>query len=134
MVPTLSYFQCPFFNLKSQESGSPMRLPDFSEQQVYFDNLVSATNCTNASDRFECLRYVPYPTLQSAVDASPGLLSYQSFRLAWTPVVDGTLIPRNPMQLVEAGKYAKVTSCGVQIFRETESKQPGSYHNWRCRG
>jgi acetylcholinesterase len=85
------------------------------EQQVYFDNLVSATNCTDAPDRFECLRYAPYPAVQSAVDASPGLGSYQSMRLAWTPVVDGTLIPRNPMQLVESGKYAKA-SYGVQVL------------------
>jgi len=92
-----------------------MRLPDVLDQQVYFDNLASATNCTNAPDRFECLRYAPYPVLQSAVDASPAVTSFQSFRIAWSPVVDGTLIPRNPMQLVESGKYAKA-SRAVQVL------------------
>lgn len=96
-----------------------MRLPEVLEQQVYFDNLVISTNCTNASDRFECLRETPYPALQSAIDASPGILSYQSFRLAWLPVIDGNLIPRNPMQLIESGKYAKVSSHAVQIFTWT---------------
>ena len=86
-----------------------MRLPDVLEQQVYFDNLASATNCTDAPDRFECLRYAPYTALQRAVDASPSLTSYQSMRLAWMPVVDGTLIPRNPMQLVQSGNYARVS-------------------------
>ena len=86
-----------------------MRLPNVLDQQVYFDNLASATNCTDAPDRFECLRYTPYPSLQSAVDASPAVTSYQSFRLAWKPVVDGTLIPRNPMQIVESGKYARAS-------------------------
>ena len=94
-----------------------MRLPDVLEQQIYFDNLASATNCTDAPDRFECLKYAPYTALQRAVDASPALSSYQSMTLAWTPVVDGTLIPRNPMQLVESGKYAKV-SYTVQSFKK----------------
>jgi acetylcholinesterase len=104
-VITLSY-------LYSQQSGSPMRLPDVLDQQVYFDGLVTATNCTDAPDRFQCLRQAPFSALQSAVDASPGLFSYQSMRLAWTPMVDGTLIPRNPMQLVESRKIARVSCVG----------------------
>ena len=93
----------------SQQSGSPKRLPDVLDQQVYFDNLVSATNCSDAQDRFDCLRQVPFSALQSAVDASPGMFSYQSMRLAWTPMVDGTFIPRNPLRLVESGKIARVS-------------------------
>jgi hypothetical protein len=93
----------------SQESGSPLRLPDVLDNQVYFDDLVSATNCTDAPDRFECLKQAPFSAIQRAVDESPGFLSYQSMRLAWTPMVDGTLIPRNPMQLVESGKFARVS-------------------------
>jgi hypothetical protein len=51
-----------------------MPLPDVLDQQVYFDSLVTATNCTYASDRFECLRQAPFSALQSAVDASPGMI------------------------------------------------------------
>jgi len=29
-------------------------------------------------------------------------------KLSWTAVVDGTLIPRNPMQLVQSGSYARI--------------------------
>ena len=94
-----------------------MRLPDVLGQQVYFDSLANATNCTDAPDRFECLRYVPYPVLQSAVDATTELTTYQNMRLAWAPVVDGTLIPRNPMQLIESGNYARV-ACPVQFSHE----------------
>ena len=100
-----------------QQSGSPARIPDVLEQQIYFDNLVSATNCTEAPDRFECLRQAPYPALRSAVDESPSMISYQSLNLAWSPVIDGTLIPRNPLQLLERGKYAKVSEVGPFSFR-----------------
>jgi hypothetical protein len=104
-----------------------MRLPDVLDNQVYFDNLVSATNCTDAPDRFECLKGVSFSDLQSAVDASPGLLSYQSMRLAWSPMVDGTLIPANPLQLVDSGKYAKVPPF---IFRSlTWTKSPYRFHS-----
>jgi len=103
-----------FFLIYSQQSGSPKRLPDVLDQQIYFDGLVAATNCTDATDRFKCLRQAPFSALQSAVDASPGMFSYQSMRLAWIPMVDGSLIPRNPMQLVESGKIARV-SYAVQL-------------------
>ena len=93
-----------------QQSGSPRRLPDILDHQIDFDNLVSATNCTAASDRLDCLRQTPFSTLQAAVNASPGLLDYQSMKQAWGPMVDGTLIPDNPMRLVKDGKYARVRS------------------------
>ena len=85
-----------------------MRLTDILDHQIYFDNLVGATNCTDASDRLDCLRQAPFSTLQAAVNASPGLLDYQSMRLTWGPMVDGSLIPDNPMRLVKSGKYARV--------------------------
>ena len=93
----------------TQESGSPFRIPDVLDQQVYFDDLVDATNCTNAADRFECLRGAPLDVLQVAINASPSTFSYQSLRFAWVPVIDGVLITANPMQLVENGAYAKVS-------------------------
>lgn len=84
-------------------------MPDVLDQQVYFDDLVDATNCTNAADRFECLRGAPLDALQKAVNASPSTFSYQSLTLPWVPVIDGVLITANPMQLVEKGAYARVS-------------------------
>src|SRR5260221_1996728 len=86
-----------------QQSGSPMPLPHVLDQQVYFDGLVTATNCTYASDRFQCLKHVPFSAIQSAVDASPGMFSYR-MRPPWFTMVDRALIPRNPMQLVASRK------------------------------
>jgi hypothetical protein len=113
MVTIISFHQAITLSyISSQQSGSPMRIPDVLDQQVYFDRLVTATNCTGAPDRFQCLRQAPFSALQSAVDASPGMFSYESMRPAWFPMVDGTLIPRNPMQLVESRKIAKVSRVG----------------------
>jgi hypothetical protein len=50
-------------------------------------------------------------------------------------MVDGTLIPRNPMQLVESGKFARV-SCVSLFWHELEPQlcNTGTFHNWRLRG
>jgi acetylcholinesterase len=59
------------------QSGSPPPIGDISHGQIYYDNLVSATNCTNAADKLQCLRLVPAEQLQSAVNASPSFFSNQ---------------------------------------------------------
>jgi len=94
--------------LYQQESGPPGLAPGVLDQQIHFDNLVESTNCTNATDRFECLRQAPFAALQSGVDASPSLFPFKSLNLTWLPVVDETLIPSDPLKLVKSGKYAKV--------------------------
>jgi hypothetical protein len=109
MVPRIPHPVTVLSYIYSQESGSPMRLPNVLDQQVFFDDLVSGTNCTDAQDRFECLRQVPFSALQSAVDASPGMFAYPGMRRPWIPMVDETFIPRNPLQLVESGKIARVS-------------------------
>jgi len=78
------------------------------DQQKGFDALVSATNCTRASDRLACLRAVPYAQLKAALDLFPGLLS-SSGKVPWWPMVDGKLIQSDPLALIQSGKYAKVT-------------------------
>ena len=91
------------------------------QQQVYFDSLVNSTNCTSAPDRFECLKQAPFSALQNAVDATTPLSSYQSLRFAWSPVVDGMLIPRNPLQIVESGKIAKVSCVVVSLYQSSDN-------------
>lgn len=93
-----------------QQSGSPMKIPDVLEMQRYFDDLVNTTNCTNAQDRLACLRALPYSQLIQAVNLAPNIFSYPSMKLAWQPMIDGVLIPRNPLQIVQSGEYARVSS------------------------
>ena len=59
------------------QSGSPIPVGDISHGQKYYDAIVSQTNCSGASDTLQCLRQLPFDTLKAAVDASPGLFSYQ---------------------------------------------------------
>lgn len=59
------------------QSGSPIPVGDIALGQQYFDAFVSATGCSSASDKLECLRGVPYVNYTAAVQASPSSYSYQ---------------------------------------------------------
>ena len=93
-----------------QQSGSPMKIPNVLEMQRYFDDLVNATNCTDAKDRLDCLRAVPYSQLIQAVNLEPNMFSYPSMKLAWQPMIDGSLIPRDPFKIIKSGEYARVSA------------------------
>jgi len=82
--------------------------------QRYFDDLVNATNCTDAKDRLDCLRVVPYAQLIQAVNLEPNMFSYPSMKLAWQPMIDGHLIPRSPLQIIKSGAYARVSTRPLQ--------------------
>jgi len=86
-------------------------LPDALHQQVYFDQLVNDTSCTAADDKLKCLRKVPFAEL---MDAFPSFASYQGLKLAWQPMLDGILFPRDPLISLQEGKYAKVL---LRMFR-----------------
>jgi hypothetical protein len=93
-----------------QQSGSPLKLPNVLDMQRYFDNIVSATNCINAQDRLGCLRAVPYSQLIQAVNREPNYYSYPSLKLAFQPMIDGKLIPYDPLQILQSGEYARVST------------------------
>lgn len=83
------------------------------------------TGCTDDADTLECLRTVPYEDLKAAINASPGIFSYQvsfiirrsgigkltiiqSLLLAWLPRADGVFLEDKPQQLVIEGKVANI--------------------------
>ncbi|OJT12974.1 Lipase 4 [Trametes pubescens] len=90
------------------QSGSPIPVGDITHGQPDYDALVAKTGCTGAADTLNCLRQVPFATLKTAVDASPGIFSPQSLRLAWLPRVDGTFLVDAPQNLVQEGSVAGV--------------------------
>lgn len=59
------------------QSGSPLPVGDITHGQPYYDALVAETGCSYATDTLQCLRGVPYETLLTAMNKSPGLTSYQ---------------------------------------------------------
>lgn len=64
------------------ESGSPIPVGDITNGQPYYDDLVSRTGCTGASDTLQCLREVDYDTLKEAMNASPSIFAYQVSRFS----------------------------------------------------
>ena len=60
------------------QSGSPIPVGDLSHGQTQYDFIVSQTGCNSASDTLQCLRQLPYTRLKAAVDATPGVFSYQA--------------------------------------------------------
>ncbi|KAJ7914280.1 alpha beta-hydrolase [Mycena leptocephala] len=96
------------FRAAFMESGSPIPVGPIENGQIYYDQIVSQTGCSGASDTLACLRTVPFATLKAAQDATPGIFAYQSLVLAWLPREDGTFFTANPQRLVQQGKVANV--------------------------
>ena len=71
------------FHAAVMNSGSPIPVGDYTHGQKYYDELVRATGCANATDTLQCLREVPYLALKAAVDATPHILSYQVSTARW---------------------------------------------------
>jgi acetylcholinesterase len=58
-------------------SGATLSVGPITDGQVYYDNIVAQTNCSDASDTLDCLRKAPYDKLKAAFDSIPDLFSYQ---------------------------------------------------------
>ncbi|REE94757.1 carboxylesterase/lipase family protein [Thermomonospora umbrina] len=65
--------------------------------------------CADGPERLACLRAKPYSEL---VDAIPIGGVVESLTGLWGPVVDGVLLPDDPMKLVKAGRLAEVPVIG----------------------
>lgn len=95
---------------------APYPYPTYPPWQIVYDKLVDATNCTNSSDTFECLRTLPIGPLYSAIHSLalklvpiPG-----AYEEIYGPVIDGTFITDYPSKLLAAGKFVKIpTIIGV---------------------
>ena len=65
------------FRAAYMQSGSPIPVADISRGQKYFDEVVLRTGCSSLEDKLDCLRNTSYRVLRDAIDASPGVFSYQ---------------------------------------------------------
>ncbi|KAG7088712.1 hypothetical protein E1B28_012681 [Marasmius oreades] len=90
------------------QSGAPISVGDISHGQVYYNQVVSETGCSEAVDTLACLRTVPYQNLSDAINNTPPIFSYQSLHLTWLPRVDGDFITDVPAHLVQQGKVANI--------------------------
>jgi len=71
------------FRAAFMESGSPSPNGDITDGQPQYDALVSATKCAGASDTLACSGAASFDAIKAAMDASPGLFSYE-VSITWT--------------------------------------------------
>ncbi|CAE6442106.1 unnamed protein product [Rhizoctonia solani] len=90
------------------ESGSPedqIRRPNDQPREIALQALLNVTQCTNATDSYECLRNAPSELVSQgniqALQAAPGAVG---------PVIyeGDDFLPELPTQRVRDGKFAKV--------------------------
>ncbi|KAG6812180.1 hypothetical protein H0H92_004048 [Tricholoma furcatifolium] len=102
------------FRAAVMQSGSVIPVGSIENAQKYYDTIVNGTNCADAEDTLDCLRTVPYTTLQEAINKVPGvmqcerLILWQSVNLPWLPRVDGVFLKEPPHYSVLKGKVANV--------------------------
>jgi len=75
-----------------------LRGPDF--YQPKYNAIVNATNCTQAIDTLDCLRHVPFSTINAAINTTNAT--------TWYPTVDGDFIQRYPSIQLAAGDFLHV--------------------------
>jgi len=81
-----------------------------SKPQAVYDLVVSAGGCSGAADTLACLRSLSYEDFNNAVNAAPGIFSYDSVDLAYLPRPDpvNNFFSVSPDIAVANGAYAKV--------------------------
>lgn len=72
-----------------QSGGSISAMPQRDETyyQDSFDKLASQVGCSNAEDKLQCLREVPFEKLNSALNGTGGTPAYE-----FSPVLDGDFV------------------------------------------
>lgn len=68
--------------------------------QPRYNAIVNATGCSDAVDSLQCLRSLPFNSLNAAINSSTAS--------SWFPVVDGDFIRRYPSLQLAAGEFLKV--------------------------
>ena len=80
--------------------------------------MVQYAGCSSAPDTLECLRAVPYETLQDAINTTPSFLSPNGLDLTWCISVDGELVQKTLKEYINDGFYARIPILGGQVDDE----------------
>lgn len=87
-----------------ESGGSIYASPlNYTAYQSSYDALVSQVNCTHAKDTLQCLRELPFETLNSALNGTYGYPRY-----SFTPVVDGDLVKKPGSSQLDKHEFVKV--------------------------
>ncbi|KAL4900479.1 hypothetical protein BDW74DRAFT_188301 [Aspergillus multicolor] len=98
------------------ESGSPVaRFTNASGWQPYFNALVKKTGCAHASDRLDCLRELPWTTLNDIFNSTSSL---NVTAPTISAVIDDDFITAQGSVLLREGKFARVPLLAGNNFDE----------------
>ena len=86
------------------ESGPSLMTRPLKEAEVRGDEFASKLGCAKAADVAKCMRSKSTEQALSAIPASP----LGGNGLVWSPVMDGHVIPRQPVEAFAAGQFNKV--------------------------
>lgn len=89
-------------------SGGPVMSDGPERQQGYFDDMVKATNCTDASDKIACLKVAPFEDIMTSINEVGFLLGTQSLSMPWMIRADGNHLKASPHRLTSSGNIANV--------------------------
>ena len=107
------------------ESGTPINSgPQTTSLQSKYDQLTQAVGCGDTTDSLDCLRSVPYETLNAAINTT-------ALSSIWHPYIDGDIFARHASQQVAESNFVKVpiilgtntdegTSFAPQLVNTTE--------------
>ena len=79
--------------------------------QPFFDKFAADAGCSNSLGSvavFDCLRNASVTDIRSAINASQGVLDYESAAAPWQPSADGTFLTAAAQRLVLNGSVADV--------------------------
>ena len=85
------------------ESGNPVNYNSFRDMDTFqplYDNITASTGCANSTDTLDCLRHLPFETLNKLFNTSDAG--------QWQPIVDGDFIARWASIQLEEGDFVKV--------------------------
>ncbi|KAK4982812.1 hypothetical protein LTR66_009081 [Elasticomyces elasticus] len=92
------------FRAAMMESGNPVAYGPLNGTDYYepcYAALVSTTGCDNETDTLDCMRRIPFPTLNS-------ILNTTQFSLGYNPTVDGDFITRYGSLQLADGHFVHV--------------------------
>jgi len=92
------------FRAGIMESGNPVPYQSYRDDRTYqplYDNITALTNCSSAIDTLDCLRHVPFATINAVLNTT-------AYETVFQPIVDGDFIQKfNSIQLAQ-GDFVKV--------------------------
>ncbi|KAF2477571.1 cholinesterase [Lindgomyces ingoldianus] len=84
------------------QSGNPINYGTFEYNRDNFLNTSTQLGCGKATSKLDCLRAIPFDTLNNWINSTAGM------NLRWSPIIDGDLIQRKTSVQLQSGDFVHV--------------------------